>query len=363
MRIGKVKESILKRSVLRQLHSGDKTGCLAWGEDAGIFLMPEKQEFLRDGQENEINQPEPPDLTGQSASICVRVQINPVEGWTLAAQRAVYGAVNAVAAAGAVPKAMAMTVLMPTGTEEQQLKTLMKEFDRLCGQERITLIAGHTAVSPAVSTLVLSITAIGSGKTASPVLERSDRSVISTASAMAVYGGMDLIMVGNAGREGAALLAFSREEQLKSRYAQFYIDTAKQLYEDAGLFKAANILWKCGAVKLHDIREGGVFGALWELADAGRVGLDIDLKAIPIRQHTIEICEFFGLNPYMLLSGGCLLAACFDGKKALYELHRHGIEAEIIGHTTDGNDRLIRYGTEVRFLEPPKADEIYKVEW
>ena len=33
------------------------------------------------------------------------------------------------------------------------------------------------------------------------------------------------------------------------------------------------------------------------------VGLEIDLKKIPIRQETIEICEFFDLNPYKLLSG------------------------------------------------------------
>ena len=43
------------------------------------------------------------------------------------------------------------------------------------------------------------------------------------------------------------------------------------------------------------------------------VGLEIDLKKIPIRQETIEICEFFDLNPYKLLSGGSLLLAAADG--------------------------------------------------
>ena len=44
MRIGKVKESILKRSVLRQLHNHSEEGSLASGEDAGVLFMPEFSE-------------------------------------------------------------------------------------------------------------------------------------------------------------------------------------------------------------------------------------------------------------------------------------------------------------------------------
>ena len=59
-----------------------------------------------------------------------------------------------------------------------------------------------------------------------------------------------------------------------------------------------------GVSAMHDVTEGGVFGALWEMAEASGVGLEIDLKKIPIRQETIEICEFFNLNPYQLISSG-----------------------------------------------------------
>ena len=41
MRIGKVKESILKRSVLRQLHNHSEQGSPASGEDAGVLFIPE----------------------------------------------------------------------------------------------------------------------------------------------------------------------------------------------------------------------------------------------------------------------------------------------------------------------------------
>lgn len=147
MRIGKVKESILKRSVLRQLHNHSEQGSPASGEDAGVLFIPE---FM-------------PEFTQEfSKKNGVAMAVNPVEGWTFAAKRAVYGAVNSMLAAGAAPKAISLSILMPEEAEEKQLKALIKEIDSLCMQENILVLSGHTAVSPYVSTLILSVTAMGS---------------------------------------------------------------------------------------------------------------------------------------------------------------------------------------------------------
>ena len=55
MRIGKVKESILKRSVLRQLHNHSEKGSPAPGEDAGVLFMPEFMQSLhRDFREKTV---------------------------------------------------------------------------------------------------------------------------------------------------------------------------------------------------------------------------------------------------------------------------------------------------------------------
>ena len=107
--------------------------------------------------------------------------------------------------------------------------------------------------------------------------------------------------------------------------------------------------------------EGGIFGALWEMAEASGVGLEIDLKKIPIRQETVEVCEFFGVNPYLLISSGCMLMAAQDGNHLVRELEKAGIKATIIGKATAGNDRVLLNEDERRFLEPPKTDELYKV--
>ena len=85
------------------------------------------------------------------------------------------------------------------------------------------------------------------------------------------------------------------------------------------------------------------------------------MKRIPVRQETIEICEFFGLNPYELISGGSLLMAADDGAELVRELAKIGVPATVIGKIRSGNDRVVINEDERRFLEPPKPDEIYKV--
>ena len=97
------------------------------------------------------------------------------------------------------------------------------------------------------------------------------------------------------------------------------------------------------------------------MAELSGVGLEIDLKKIPIRQETVEICNFLDLNPYELVSGGSLLIAAENGNDLVEAMEKTGIRAAVIGKTTDGNDRVIRNGEEKRFLEPAKTDEIHKL--
>ena len=87
----------------------------------------------------------------------------------------------------------------------------------------------------------------------------------------------------------------------------------------------------------------------------------IDLKKIPVKQETIEICEFFELNPYELLSGGCLIMTAKDGGALAAALRKEDIPAAVVGKTTAGNDRVIYNEDEKRYLDRPKTDQIYAV--
>ena len=87
------------------------------------------------------------------------------------------------------------------------------------------------------------------------------------------------------------------------------------------------------------------------------------MKKIPVRQETIEICEFYDLNPYEFLSGGALLMVTENGDALVEALMQEGISAAVIGMTTGGNDKIIRNQDETRYLEPTVPDEIWKIDF
>lgn len=53
-----------------------------------------------------------------------------------------------------------------------------------------------------------------------------------------------------------------------------------------------------------------------------------DLKKIPIRQETVEICEYFDVNPYGLISSGMMLMASADGNALVLALQEAGIPGD-----------------------------------
>ena len=173
--------------------------------------------------------------------------------------------------------------------------------------------------------------------------------------------GQDLVLTKWAGLEGTAIIANDHEEELLTRYTRDFIKGAQGFMEHISVIKEARIGKGYGVTAMHDVTEGGIYGALWEIAAASGVGVEVDLKRIPLKQETVEFCEFFDLNPYKLISSGCMLMGTHRGNDLVQALEREGISAAVIGKVTEGHERIVLNEEERRFLEPPKSDEIYKV--
>ncbi|MDE6620502.1 MAG: hydrogenase maturation factor [Lachnospiraceae bacterium] len=172
--------------------------------------------------------------------------------------------------------------------------------------------------------------------------------------------GEDIVMTKWLGLEGTAVIAQGSLEKLCRRYPADIVEEAADFYRYLSIVPEAATAVKSGASYLHVLREGGVFGGLWELAAVNGVGLVVDLKRIPVRQETVEVCEFFDLNPYELMAGGSLLIAAPNGGELVRVLDASGVPAAVIGRTAPGNDRIIRHGEESRFLEPANGDQLYR---
>lgn len=347
MEIGKIPERVLKRSVLKQLpiQNDNMTGGAGIGEDCAVFASEE----------------------GARTALSVNTVTGDVEGIGM---YAVHAAVNNIAAGGAEPTAVLVAATFPKETREEQLRAVMKQIGETARTLGITVAGGHTEVSDFVSAPILSITGIGRRSDEQTRQERSgqrtDASDADLETGAKARGGnalsdKDVVMTKWAGIAGTALIAREKRTELLTRYPAYFIDEATALERQLSVVPEAATAGKSGVLTMHDASRGGIFAALWELAGHAGVGLQIDLKAIPIRQETVEICNFFDRNPYELAACGSLLMIADHGYDLVRALAEEHIPAAVIGRTDSSNDKVVINGEERRFLEPPKSDSVYRV--
>ena len=326
MKTGKIPESVLKRSVLKQIHTKREEVVLgaSVGEDCAAVKLAEDEVFV--------------------------ISTDPITGTaTDIGNLAIHITMNDLASAGAEPIGVMLTILLPEESEEGELKKIMGQMEVVCAQAKVQIMGGHTEVTRAVRQPLVNVCGVGKAKTGK---------LVSTAGARP---GDDILVSKWIGLEGTSIIAKEKETELLNRYPAALVKTAQEFDCYLSVLPEAAAAVKSGVSAMHDVTEGGIFGALWELAESSGVGLEIDLKKIPVKQETIEICEFFNINPYELISSGCMLMASPDGNMLMRELEKQGIHGAVIGKAVSGNDRILFNEEEKRFLEPPKTDELYKV--
>ena len=326
VKIGKVSESILKRSVFSQIKTTRKEVLVGAGvgEDCAALKLENGEIFV--------------------------ISTDPITGTAKdVGKLAVHITANDIASSGAEPIGIMLSLLLPEWVTEREMKEIMGQVEDACHVLNIQIMGGHTEVTKAVNQPVMTVTGVG---------KIDQGSLLSTRGAKP---GQDIILSKWIGLEGTSIIAKEKEKELLNRFPKHMIERAKEFDQYLSIIPEAKIGVEMKVSSMHDVTEGGIFGALWEMAEASEVGLEIDLKEIPVKQETIEICEYFLLNPYCLISSGSLLMAGDNGYEVVRELKKAGIHGAVIGKAVKGRDRVVINDNERRYLEPPKSDELYKV--
>lgn len=324
MEIGKIPETILKRSVLKKIN----------------IKRPEVMVHAGVGEDCAVLEP---------TDDAIVLSTDPITGTAKdIGKLAFHITANDIASSGAELVGMLLTIIFPPESTEDELVLIMDELTDLAEKYQVEILGGHTEVSAAVNQTLISVTGVG----------RVEKGKIVTTGGL--RPGQELVVTKWIGLEGSSILAKEREDELKKHLPDEMIETAKGFDRLLSIVPDSKIAVETGVSAMHDVTEGGIFGALWEMAAASGVGLTVDLKKIPLRQETIELCEVFDINPYMLISSGSLLIGTDHGYQLVEALEQAGIHAAVIGYATEGNDRVIVNGEERRYLEPPKTDELFR---
>ncbi len=323
MKVGNVSQTVLKRSVLKQLHTRREEIPFppSVEEMCTVMHMESEQEAVFASAS----------VFGSSKSV---------------GNYAVVKAVLDLETRGAHAVGISVQVILPPYAYESRLKEMFRCMEEKCAQLNIQITCAKAEVSPAVSQAFVSVMAAG-------VLER--RKFISCQGAEA---GQDIVLCGYAGLEGMLRILDEQEDELTKRFVPVFIRQMKNLQNEMTSIQAVRAAARSGVTAMQQIGSGGIFAALWEMTEAAGIGIQVDLSRISIRQETVEVCEYYHLNPYQMTSAGSILMITEKGNELVRILEESGARASVLGVTTRGNARVITSGEEMRYLDRPQPDEL-----
>lgn len=249
---------------------------------------------------------------------------------------------NDAAAGGAEPVGLLVTLLLPPNTTEDIIDHIANDLQRAAEAAGVDILGGHTEVTDAVTRVVTSTT----------VLARMPKDSALCGACV----GDAIVMTKWAGLEGTMLLAQEHADKLKG-IDSAVIERARHWDAYLSVVPESRIAMQHGAHAMHDVTEGGVLGAVWEIAAQNGLGAEVDCCCIPIQDETRIITDALGLDPCRLMASGAMLIACPNGSVMCDALLSHGIPATIIGRITESGFRFSD-GTP---LDPPDADELYRI--
>lgn len=249
---------------------------------------------------------------------------------------------NDIASNGVEPLGILLTVLLPPSVTEEQMSQIMVDAADEAAKLNIEILGGHTEITPVVTVPVISATAVG-------------RQVAAEAVDRDIQPGDLFVMTKVAGIEGTGIIVADYGDELSDVLTDEERAFAVGLLEQTSVVKEGVIAGKLGIGPMHDITEGGVLGAVWELCRNSGVGADIDTAKVPLHEVTSKVCAHYDLNPYRLISSGSMMMAVQPEKyEALMSaLAEAGVGAACIGRAVAAGEGMD--------IAAPTPDELFKV--
>lgn len=271
---------------------------------------------------------------------------------------------NDIAACGVKPTGILIDIIAPPSCSEEDISKIVEDASAEAKKIGVDIVGGHTEVSESVNTFIVISTAFGLVSKDHPVpLGHAEE-------------GDSLIVTKSCGIEGTYIAATEHVSKLGSLPSELISKAASyssmisvvpegvvtgNICSSTG--KTNDRGYKLGAANLlHDVTEGGILGAAYEMAHISGLGITVDERLIPMTEETQKICQTLDINPFRLISSGSLLIASSEPDRILIALNEAGIDACVIGKFNsrdEGFKRIDKLTGETYELTPPEADELY----
>jgi len=179
--------------------------------------------------------------------------------------------------------------------------------------------------------------------------------------------GDQIIITKGAAIEASGLFAVTFPDKIAETYGSDFAKAAEEIFwqmsvvEDALTAVQAGVR-EDGVTTMHDATECGVWGGLFEVAQASKVGMAIDKDKIILDEKVQKICDLFGMEPFSSISEGTLIITCRPHKasEVIERLQDKDIAASIVGEVVEQQQGMTyQEGGKISELIHPRVDPFW----
>ncbi len=257
---------------------------------------------------------------------------------------------NEMAACGAEPVGLIISLFIPKTMEEAKVERMMEQVKQCADTLQVEVIGSNVEKSDALTRAVASAVVLGT----------CPEGCLVTANGAQM--GDDLVLTKWAGLEATYRMAVDYASISMQHLGTEGYHACQQLKDRLSAIQDGILAAGQGAHAICHAAKGGILGAVHAMSLASRCGVYLMEQRIPVLEETEQLCRAFSLDALRLSSAGCLLIACENGKEMVRSLQEKEIPAAVIGQVKyEGNGLLIQcMDGMTREIAPPGADEFYR---
>jgi len=232
------------------------------------------------------------------------VFIVPEYGWERAAWFALHIIASDSVTSGLRPRFLSIDLNLPMTMTEQQFEIMWDTIHSECLKLGIAVVTGHTGrYQNCDYPMVGGATLVGVGERHQYVTPAF------------ISPGDDIIITKGPAIEATGILATMFPELIEQEFGTHFARKAGQIFYKMSVVQDALTAVSLGVradgiTAMHDATEYGVWGGIYEMAQAAGLGTRVYKNRIVVEECVLEICSYFGIDPYSSISEGTLIIAC-----------------------------------------------------
>jgi hydrogenase maturation factor len=284
------------------------------------------------------------------------VFIVPEYGFERAAWFAIHILCSDAVTSALKPSYLSIDLNLPLSMTREELEIVWRKMDSECQKMGVAIVCGHTARYTGCNyPMVGGATVISVGEKSHYVTPQMARP------------GDRIVITKGAAIEATGIFALAFKDRIREYFGEEFSRRAEDIFyqmsvvEDA-LTAASVGTRERGVTSMHDATECGVWGGLYEVAKASRVGMRVEKEKIIVLDEVEKICSKFGMDPYSSISEGTLIITCKEKKveRLLKKLAQKSIAASVVGEVIPESKGivLVEKGRE-RPLDHPRVDPFW----